>query len=134
MSEPNTPLPPEETPKDAPKETSASPKGRGWHFNLSLVLSLGAILLLALMWIDDKRHFTGIESDLAKKLAQSDTKLSEGKVLAGQAQEGTREAMVKLGLLEQKLAESQSQQVALQDMYQELSRNRDEWAVSEIRK
>jgi uroporphyrin-3 C-methyltransferase len=39
---------------------------------------------------------------------------------------------VKLGVLESRLAESQSQQIALEALYQELSRNRDEWALAEI--
>ena len=34
--------------------------------------------------------------------------------------------------LEAKLAESQSQQIALEALYQELSRNRDEWGYAEI--
>jgi uroporphyrin-3 C-methyltransferase len=43
-----------------------------------------------------------------------------------------REAQGKLAVLEGKLAESQSQQLALESLYQELSRNRDEWALAEI--
>jgi uroporphyrin-3 C-methyltransferase len=39
---------------------------------------------------------------------------------------------VKIGVLESKLAESQNQQIALEALYQELSRNRDEWAYAEI--
>jgi len=35
-------------------------------------------------------------------------------------------------MLENKIAESQSQQVALEALYQELSRSRDEWALAEI--
>jgi uroporphyrin-3 C-methyltransferase len=35
-------------------------------------------------------------------------------------------------VLESRLAESQSQQIALESLYQELSRNRDEWAYTEI--
>ena len=42
------------------------------------------------------------------------------------------DAQVKLGVLEARLAESQNQQIALEALYQELSRNRDEWAYAEI--
>jgi uroporphyrin-3 C-methyltransferase len=52
--------------------------------------------------------------------------------LAKQAQESVREAQVKLSVIENKIAESQSQQVALEALYQELSRSRDEWALAEI--
>ena len=42
------------------------------------------------------------------------------------------DAQLKLGVLESRLAESQNQQIALEALYQELSRNRDEWAYAEI--
>ena len=38
----------------------------------------------------------------------------------------------KLGALESKLSDSQSQQASLENLYQDLARNRDEWALSEI--
>ena len=43
-----------------------------------------------------------------------------------------REAHVRISQLESRLAESQSQQLALEALYQELSRNRDEWQLAEI--
>ena len=43
-----------------------------------------------------------------------------------------REAHVKVAQLEARLAESQSQSLALEALYQELSRNRDEWQLAEI--
>jgi uroporphyrin-3 C-methyltransferase len=42
------------------------------------------------------------------------------------------EAQAKLGALEAQLDESRDQQIALEALYQELSRNRDEWAYAEI--
>jgi uroporphyrin-3 C-methyltransferase len=43
-----------------------------------------------------------------------------------------REAQARLGQVESRVAESQSQQLALEALYQELSRNRDEWQLAEI--
>ncbi len=42
------------------------------------------------------------------------------------------ETRARLGQLEAKLVESQNQQVALEALYQDLSRNRDEWQLAEI--
>lgn len=102
------------------------------RFNMTLVIALIAVVLLVWMWLDTRRHFITVETDLARRLAQFDTRSSESRLLAGQSQEDTREALVKLGLLEQKLTESQNQQVALEAMYQELSKNRDESTLAEI--
>jgi uncharacterized protein HemX len=43
-----------------------------------------------------------------------------------------REAQAKLGALEGKVADAQSRQVALEALYQDLSRSRDEWQLAEI--
>ena len=46
--------------------------------------------------------------------------------------EATREAQVKLGVLETKLQESQNQQIALEALYQEYSRGRDESLLADV--
>jgi len=70
--------------------------------------------------------------ELAERLRASDSASGEGKVLAKQALESARETQNKLSVLENKIAESQSQQVALEALYQDLSRSRDEWVLAEI--
>jgi uncharacterized protein HemX len=52
--------------------------------------------------------------------------------MSQQVREAVADAQVKLGVLEARLAESQNQQIALEALYQELSRNRDEWQLAEI--
>jgi uroporphyrin-3 C-methyltransferase/uroporphyrinogen III methyltransferase/synthase len=47
-------------------------------------------------------------------------------------QESTKELQGKVALLESKQQEAQSQQLALEQLYQDLSKNRDEWALTEI--
>jgi uroporphyrin-3 C-methyltransferase len=49
-----------------------------------------------------------------------------------QVREAMREAQVKLGVLEAKLQESQNQQIALEALYQELSRSRDESLLADV--
>ena len=53
-------------------------------------------------------------------------------VLARNVQEGTKELQVKVGALENRQSETQSQQLALEQLYNDLSKNRDEWALTEI--
>src|SRR6185436_14046854 len=49
-----------------------------------------------------------------------------------QSEDAQRDTRAKLVQLETRVAESQSQQLALESLYQELSRNRDEWQLAEI--
>jgi len=106
----------------------------GWsrYVNASMVIAILALTFTAWQWFDSRHRINDIEQNLSKRLAEFESANKENQLLSSQAQEGTREALVKLGVLESKLIESQNQQVALEALYQELSRNRDEWALADI--
>jgi hypothetical protein len=61
-----------------------------------------------------------------------DAAAGEARALSKQNQEALAALQAKTGVLEAKLAESQSQQAALDAMVQELTRNRDERLLAEI--
>ena len=105
---------------------------RGWAGAAALLLALTALVLLGIEWHTSRGSVDTLRQDIAKKLADADALNKESRVVAEQAREASAEAQVKLGVLESRLAESQSQQIALEALYQELSRNRDEWAYAEI--
>jgi uroporphyrin-III C-methyltransferase len=98
----------------------------------ALLIALIALVLLAFEWQANRGAVKSLRLEVAKRLADSDTLNKESRLIAEQAREGTSEAQVKLGVLESRVAESQSQQIALESLYQDLSRNRDEWAFAEI--
>ena len=98
----------------------------------ALLAALLALGVSAWQWYGDRGEFGALRQELAKKLAEVDTQTKENRIVSEQAREAVAEAQVKLGVLESRMAESQSQQIALEALYQELSRNRDEWAYAEI--
>jgi len=102
------------------------------RLKLGTVAILLALGLITWQWVDSRQHFNALEQNLGKRLAELDNRNKESHIFSSQAREDTREALVKLSLLEQKFAESQNQQVALEALYQELSKNRDEWVLAEI--
>ncbi|HSY29399.1 MAG TPA: uroporphyrinogen-III C-methyltransferase, partial [Burkholderiaceae bacterium] len=57
---------------------------------------------------------------------------TEAKMVAKNAEEQTKELQAKVTVLESKQVEAQSQQVALEQLYEDLSKNRDDWALAEI--
>jgi uroporphyrin-3 C-methyltransferase len=69
---------------------------------------------------------------LARRLRDIEADARDARAMARQSEESQRDTRVKLGQLEARVAESQSQQLALESLYQELSRNRDEWQLAEI--
>ena len=105
------------------------------YFGAVLLVALLALAALAVaLWqMQSARHeIDGLRQELAKRLSDVDAQTKAGRIAGDQLREATREASVKLGVLESKLAESQSQQIALEALYQDLSRSRDEWAYAEI--
>ena len=101
-------------------------------FPLTLIAVLLAAALAALFWFDARSRIAATEEQLALRLRDIEADAREARSVARQAQEALREAQARVGQLESRFAESQSQQLALEALYQELSRNRDEWQLAEI--
>lgn len=91
-------------------------------------------VLLAMGWLlwDMHNKMNEVRVELAVKLAEAATTNKQTEAIAAQSREDVKEALAKLSVLENKLAESQNQQVALEALYQELSRSRDEVSLSEL--
>jgi uncharacterized protein HemX len=96
-----------------------------------LVVALLA-LALAWHWYDSHAQIGSLREEVARRLRDSDADSRDARLLARQAQESAREAQAKLSQFEGKMVESQNQQVALEALYQELSRGRDEWVLAEV--
>jgi uncharacterized protein HemX len=108
----------------APAEPRARP--------LLLVALLALAVLLGFSWYDARERIGATQEELARRLRAIEGDSREAVALARGAQDAAREIQAKLAALENRVAESQSQQLALEALYQELSRNRDEWQLAEI--
>ena len=118
-----------DSPSSQDVASAVVPRTRLRVFAVALVV-LAAVV--AGLWLDTRGRIGATQEELAKRLRDIETETREARTLGRQTQETLREALGKLGALEAKVAESQSQQVALEALYQELARNRDEWQLAEI--
>lgn len=98
----------------------------------ALVVAVLAIALLAWLWLDSRQYKATLELQISQKLGEFDTKNRESALLAKSAEESTRQANARMAVLEQKLAESLSQQDALQTLYQEFANHREERVMTEV--
>lgn len=97
------------------------------------MLAIGALaLLLAAQWYNSHQEIRALRDELASRLQKSDVSNAETRLMAKTAQEGSKELQGKVSVLENKQQEASSQQMALDQLYQDLSKNRDEWALAEI--
>lgn len=117
---------------DKPVRISALSEQRPvWQQPLYLISGALAVLL-ATQWWTSQTQISGLREEVARRLQNAETSSSETRIVAKTVQEAFKETQSKVILLEGKQMESQSQQLALEQLYQDLSKNRDEWALAEI--
>lgn len=125
------------TPEPTPVIVSAAPAHHpattqpAW-FHPAYMLSGVLAILLAAHWWSAQNQMTALREEVARRLHNVDTTNMQTKELARNVQDNAREMQAKVILLENKQAEAQSQQLALETLYQDLSKNRDDWTLAEI--
>jgi uroporphyrin-III C-methyltransferase len=90
-----------------------------------------AVLLAGQSW-SSHSQMRKLRQEMALRLQQGDALNGDTNKLAHLVQESSRELQAKVTVLESRQQEAQSQQLALEQLYQDLSKNRDEWALTEI--
>ena len=120
---------------DAPRQLTAPPPRRsppGILRQPSVIIAVLALALLGWQWLETRDKLSNLQQELAKRLTQGDTVAQEGRTLAKQGQETLQSLQAKVGALEARVADAQSQQQALDNLYQELARNRDDRLTAEL--
>lgn len=122
---------PEPTSQPQPQAEKEAPRAarRPWLALIAVGLAAG---LATLYWVDARQRIGATQEELARRLRDIEHDASEARSIARQSQDSLRETLGKLGHLEARLSESQSQQLALEALYRDLSSSRDEWQLAEI--
>jgi len=128
--------PPSTKPSDAPPPERASrklwPLWRPGRIDPRIVAAAVLFILLAALWIDTRMQIHALQQDLIRKLADAEVYNRESRQVASQARDALRDLEYRLGALESRLAETQNQRLALEGLYLELSRSRDERILAEV--
>lgn len=90
------------------------------------------LLLLAAQWWTSKTELGSVREEVARRLQSADILNSETRLLVKTGLDNLKEIQAKVNVLESKQVEAQGQQLALEQLYQDLSKTRDEWALAEI--
>ena len=93
-----------------------------------VILALGLIGL----WISSRMAAGALRDETARHLKAGEVMATETRLLVKSLADTNRELQAKVTVLESKQVEAQSQQLALEQLYQDLSKNRDDWALAEI--
>ena len=113
-------------------QESQQPSKRRSRPGLAWVVAFALVALLAWQTYDSRARVDELRGEVAQRVRESEADSRDARLSAKQAQEAMREALAKVAQLDLRLSEYQSQQANLESLYQELSRNRDEWVLAEI--
>jgi uroporphyrin-3 C-methyltransferase len=118
-------------PPDAPAATKLAPTSPASRWRVAAI----AVVLAAaglLGWLDARRENSTLRSDIAQRLGAADAALAQAKTKEAGLGNELRDVEAKLALLDTRVAESQSQQAALEALYRELAPSREELALTEV--
>jgi uroporphyrin-3 C-methyltransferase len=118
-------------PAEAPMLARARNRAERWL--PFAIAGLGvAVMLLAWGWWGARSELAELREGVAQQLRETGTEARDSRIIAKEAQDAVRDTLARIGALEAKLLESQSQQLSLESLYQELSRSRDDWLLAEV--
>ncbi|MCC7546979.1 MAG: uroporphyrinogen-III C-methyltransferase [Burkholderiales bacterium] len=90
------------------------------------------VLVVAAGWMDTRMRLGALQKDVARELAGSARTTQEVRDIARDARQSMRDLEFRIGMLESRFSESQNQRLALEGLYLELSRSRDERVLAEV--
>lgn len=137
------PTSPEPVPQPVPAAASFNPaagnaapvkKGRegGGRQRFLVPAIIVLAILLAAQWWYTHRELSEVRTEVARRMQSGDNVSNETRIIAKSVQETVTELQAKVNVLENKQIEAQSQQLALEQLYQDLFKRRDDWALAEV--
>ena len=117
------------TPTTTPHEAAAR------ALPLARLAIAGLVVLAAAAfygWFELRRDTQAFRAEVAERLTAADAGIGQARARESELANALRDAQAKVALLEARMAESQSQQAALETLYRELAPSRDELALTEV--
>jgi uroporphyrin-3 C-methyltransferase len=112
----------------------AAPTPRSWllvGWVAAVAFGVMSVAAFVSAWHTQQR-VKSLEQELVKRQQTSQDDATEAKLLSRQALDSVREANGKLGVLDERVAESQLQRSQVEDLIQSLSRSRDENVLADV--
>lgn len=98
---------------------------------LKLILA-GLGTLLALQWWTARSDLSDLRREVAQRLQSGENLNSQTKLIADRVDDQLRVLQGKVSVLEARQSDAQNQQAALEQLYRDLAKNRDDWVLAEI--
>jgi uroporphyrin-III C-methyltransferase len=117
-----------------PLSAAANPAATGGSRLAGAALAVAAIALAVAgwQWNEGRRHIAGLEQEMARRMAEADAGSKEERGARQALREQLESVHGKLGAIEARVGEFDARADALQTLYQDIARSREEAAVIEV--
>lgn len=122
-------------PAAAAAREGTAPAARGGSGRGGLVILWLAVIVLAgalgFEWYDARARIASLRDDAASRAGEASAEARESAAAVKEMRAALRELQARVGAAETRLAETSGREAALDAMYQELARGRDDWLLGE---
>lgn len=112
----------------APQKPAPSSRG----FSPWLLVALLALGLAGWQWLETRQRLVDVQQEAGRRLAEADAMVKEMRGAQKQLVEQVETLQGRLGAIDGRLDDFQGQGAALQNLYQEMARGREEVALLEV--
>ena len=102
-----------------------------WRMPLAVVVVI-AVAFLGWQLLDTRNELRALQTDIARRMGEGGAVNNETRLIARGAQENAQSLQGRVAALETRIIDTEGQQSALEKLYQEFSRTRDERGLQEI--
>ena len=104
----------------------------GDYLNPALILAVLALGLVAWQWWQTRAELNTMRLELSLRLTSANNAAQESRILSQQTADNNRDIALRLAEIQAKLADSENQQLALQALYRDMAKSRDDWTLTDI--
>ena len=127
MPSPETPMTPGLPPAGWPEQRPAA--AHDWRLVWLAMAALLVLVALVAWWLDGRLYAT--QAEIARRLQNADTASIEARTIAKQSAEASRELTARVAVLESREQDLVAQRQALQQIYQDFAKSRDDAFLGE---
>ncbi|BBP02077.1 uroporphyrinogen-III C-methyltransferase [Sulfuriferula nivalis] len=104
----------------------------GDYFDPALIIAVLALAFAGWQWWQTRVELSTLRIEVSQRLTTANDAAQASRTLSQQTADNSRDMAIRLGEIQAKLADSQNQQLALEALYRDMSKSRDDATLADI--